>query len=93
MKRVLLGEVRFGVVPSSLQRALVQRDRFGLFAKLPVERLLHERHVDAKQLREDAVINHVADEPAELGVGADRSDELVKGNGIKRQVGAERIQL
>ena len=42
-ERVLLGEVRFGVVPAGLERAGVQRDRLGLLAQLLAERLLHQR--------------------------------------------------
>ena len=93
VKRVLFGEVRFGEVPTGLQRALVQRDGFRFLAELPLERLSHERHVDAEQLRQNAVINHVADKSAQLGVGANRRDELIEGHRIEGQVGTQRVEL
>ena len=93
VKRILLGEVRFRVVPAGLQRALVQRDGFRLLAELLAERLLHHGHVDAEQLRQHAVVNHVAHEAAKLGVGADGGDELVERNRIEREIRAQRVQL
>ena len=93
VKRILLGEVCFRVVPAGLERALVQRDRFRLLAHLLAERLLHHGHVDAKQLGQHAVVNHVAHEAAKLGVGTDGGDELVERDGIEREIRAQRVQL
>jgi hypothetical protein len=93
VKRILLGEIRFGVIPSRLERPLVQRHRFGLLAKLFTERLLHHGHVDAQQFGQHAVVNHVAHEAAKLGVRADGSDELVERNRIKRQVRAQGVEF
>ena len=67
-ERILLREIRLGVVPAGLERAGVQRDGLGLLAELLVERLLHQREVDAEDLRQHAVVDHVAHETAQLGV-------------------------
>ena len=93
VKRILLGEVGLGVIPAGLERALVQRHGLGLLAQLPGQRLLHERHVDAEQLRQDAVVDHVLHEAAQLRVGAHRRDELVERHRIEREVGAQRVEL
>ena len=61
--------------------------------ELPLERLCHQRHVDAEQLRQNAVVNHVSDEAAQLGVGANRRDELIEWNRIEGQVGTQRVEL
>ena len=49
--------------------------------------------VDAQQLGEDAVVDHVPHEAAQLGVRAHRRDQLVERHGIEHQVGAQRVQL
>ena len=92
-ERILLREVRLGVVPAGLERPGVQRDRLGLLAELLAERLLHQRQVDAEQLREDAVVDHVAHEAAQLGVRTDGRDELVERHRVEHQVVPQRVQL
>ena len=84
-ERILLGEVRFRVIPPRFERAPVQRDGFRLLAKLPAERLFHQWQIDAQQLRQDAVVDHVADEAAQLRVGTHGSDQFVEGHGIRRR--------
>ncbi len=92
-ERILLGKIRFRVLPAGLERGGVQHHGLGLFAELPAERLLHERHVDAKQPRHDAVVNHVADETTQFGVGTHGRYNLVEGHGIEGEVRAQRVQL
>ena len=67
--------------------------RLGLLAELLGERLLHLVQLDVEQVREDAVVDHVADEPAQLGVGADLGDDLVERHRIEVDVAAQRVQL
>ena len=88
-----LVKVRVRVVPAGLERARVQRDRLGLLPELLAERLLHQRQVDAEQLRQDAVVDHVAHEAAQLGVGTDRRDQLVERHRVEHEVVAQRVQL
>ena len=45
------------------------------------------------RLRQDPVVDHVAHELAQLGVGTDRADQLVERDGIEVQIGAQRVQL
>ena len=90
---ILLRQVGFGVVVAGLERAHVELDRLLLLAQLLAERLLHLPHVDREQLREHAVVNHVAHEAAELRVGGDGGDELVEGNGIEDDVAAQLVEL
>ena len=49
--------------------------------------------VDPEQLREDAVVDHVAHEAAQLRVGTDRPDNLVERHRIEDEVVAERVEL
>ena len=66
---------------------------FGFLPELLAERLLHLRQVDVEQLRQDAVVDHVLDEAAQLGVRADLRDDLVERHRIEDQVVAQRVQL
>ena len=45
------------------------------------------------RLREDAVVDHVAHEPAQLRVGADRLDEIVERHRVEDEVGADLVEL
>src|SRR5262249_3124008 len=82
-----------GVVGAGLQRPHVEVGRLRLLAELLPERLFHLPHVDAEEVREHAVVDHVLDEAAELGVGADRGDDLVERHRIEREVGAQLVEL
>jgi len=90
---VLLGEIRFGVIPSRLEGAEIQLDGLGLSTELLLERLLHEAHVDPEQPGEDAVVDHVADKATQLGVGTDWRDQLVERHRVKHQVVAQGLEL
>ena len=46
-------------------------------------------HFNAQEPGDHTVVDHVADELAELGVGDDRRHQLVKGHGIKHQIAAQ----
>ena len=46
-----------------------------------------------EQVREHAVVDHVLDEAAQLGVRADLGDDLVERHRIEHQVVAQRVQL
>ena len=85
--------MRFGVVPARLQRAGVQRDGLGFLAELLAEGLLHQREIDAEQLCQHAVVNHVADEAAEFGVRTDRTNQLVERHRIEDQIVPQRVEL
>ena len=58
-----------------------------------MERLLHLVELDVEQEREDAVVDHVADEAPQLRVGADLGDDLVERDRIEVDVAAQRVQL
>ncbi len=90
---VLLREGRLRIVIAGLERALVERDSLGLAPQLLAERLFHQLQVDAEDLGEDAVVDHVADEPPQLRVGTDRGDQLVERDRVEHQVAAERVEL
>jgi hypothetical protein len=49
--------------------------------------------IDAEQERQHAVVNHVAHQLAELGVGTHRDHELVERDRIEVQVGAQLVEL
>ena len=90
---VALWKVLLGVVPTGLERGHVHLRGFGLLAQLLHERLLHLAHVDVEELGQDAVVDHVAHEPAALGVRADGRHELVERHRVEGQVLPQRTQL
>ena len=90
---VALREVLLGVRVARGERGLVERHGLGLLAELPVQGLLHLGHLDPEQLRQDAVVDHVAHEAAQLGVRADRLDELVERHRVEHQVRAHLVEL
>ncbi len=57
------------------------------------ERLLHLGHVEVEQLGHDADVDHVPDQLAQLGLGADRRRDLVVRDGVEGQVGAQLVEL
>ena len=89
----LLAERRLGVVEPGLERGHVQRQRLLLLRQLLGERLLHLAQLDVEQVRQGAVVDHVAHQAAQLGVGADGGDQLVKRHRIERHVGPQRFQV
>ena len=89
-ERILLRQVLLRVLGAGLERAHVQVGRLHLLAELLARRLLHLAHVDAEQLREHAVVDHVLDQAAQLGVGADAGDDLVERHRVEGEVVAQR---
>ena len=82
-----------GVHETGVQRAHVELGGLDLLAELLPQRPLHLRHLDAEELREDPVVDHVLDETPELGVGTDGADDLVERDRIEDQVRADLVQL
>ena len=79
--RIGLGEGLGGEIVARLRRAPVQVGGLGLaLAELLHQRLVDLLHFDGEQLRHHAVVNHVADQLAQLGFGADRRHQLVEGH-------------
>jgi hypothetical protein len=76
--------VLVGVVVARLEGAQVQLGRLDLLAELLAQRVLHLRHVDAEELREHPVVDHVLDQPAELRVLADLGHDPVVGDRSRR---------
>src|SRR5262249_34267450 len=70
-----------------------QHDGFGLLAQLLLERFAHLLEIDRQQPRQDAVVDHVADETPQLRIVADRRDELVERNRIEHEVVAQLVEL
>ena len=91
--RIALGQIGGGVIVSGLDRGQVQVGRFHLLRKLLADGLLDFGHVDFEQLGHDAHVNHVLDQLAQLGLGADGRDQFVVGNGVENQVGAQAVEL
>ncbi len=89
----LLAKRRLGVVEPGLERGHVQRQRLLLLRQLLGERLLHLAQLDVEQVRQRAVVDHVAHQAAQLGVGADGGDQLVERHRVERQVGPQRLQV
>ena len=54
---------------------------------------MHFLHVDGEQLRHDAVVDHVADQLAQFGLGADRAHQLVERHGVEVQVAAQFVEF
>ena len=50
-------------------------------------------HIDGKQVRHNAVVDHIAHQLAQLGFGADWTHEFVERHGVEMQVGPQRVQL
>src|SRR5213075_1830645 len=68
-------------------------DRFGFLTKLPPQRVLHLAEIDVEQTRQDAVVDHVLDQPAKLRVVAHLGNDLVERNGVKHEIVAQRAEL
>ena len=92
-ERILLLQIRRGVVVACLRRAQVQIRRLHLLRELLADRLLDLVHVDVEQLRHDADVDHVLDQLAQLGFRTDRRHQLVVGHRIERQIVAQFVQL
>ena len=89
-----LGEGLGGVIEARLGGAPVQLGGLGLaLAELLHQRLVDLFHFDGEQLRHHAVVDHVADQLAQLGIRADRRHQLVEGHGVEVQVGAQCVEL
>ena len=86
-------EILLGVIHAGADRVPVERQRLGLAAELLVQGFFGLRQIDVEQVRQDAHVDHVAHQAPQPRVGADRSYQLVKRHGIKRQVGAKRFQI
>ncbi len=67
-----------GVVVAGLHRGPVQVGGLLLLGELLAQRGFHGHHVHLEQLRGDADVDHVLDQLAQLGFGADRGGELVE---------------
>jgi hypothetical protein len=89
-----LGEGLGGVFVAGLGRAPVQLGGLGLaLAELLDQRLADFLHVDGEQPGDDAVVDHVAHQFAQLGVGANRRHQLVEGHRVEMQIGAQGVEL
>jgi hypothetical protein len=92
--RIGLGERLGGVIEAGLRGAPVQIGRFGLlWSELLHQGLANLFHFDRKQVRHHAVVNHVAHQLAQLGLGADRPHQFVERYRVKMQVGADLAEL
>ena len=89
--RIALHQMLLGVRVSRVEGGQVQLHRLQLLAELAAKGVLHLRHVDVQELRQDAVVDHVLDEAAELRVLADLGDDLVEGNRIEDEVGPQLV--
>ena len=86
------GEIRLREVEAGLERRHVKRQGLLLLPELAVERLLHLRHLDPEQVREHAVVDHVAHETPQPRVGTHGRHDLVERHRVKGQVGPERLR-
>ena len=77
-----------------LDRAPVQIGGLGLArAELLEQRLANLVHLDAEQVRQHAVVDHVAHQLAQPRLGADRAHQLVERDRVEVQVGAQGVEL
>ncbi len=85
-----LGESLGGVIVAGLRGAPVQIGSLSLaLTELPNQRRVHFRHLNREQPGDDAIVNHIAHQLAQFGVGANRSDQFVEGDGVEVYVGTE----
>ena len=92
-KRVCLSQRGGGVIVSRLDGCHIQVSGFLLALELLAHRVLYLLHVQAKQLRRHADVDHVLDQLAEFGFRTHRRHQLVVGDGIKDQILAQGIQF
>jgi hypothetical protein len=85
--------VLLGIGEAGLERAHVELDGLDLLAELLLERVLHLREIDVQQLRQNPVVDHVLDEPPELGVLADFADDPVERRRIEDQIVSQATEL
>ena len=87
-ERVPLGQILLGIVEAGFDGAEVQIEDLLLLGELPAQAALHHAQIDGQQLGDDAHVDHVLDQLAQLGLGADGGRDLVEGNGIEEHVAA-----
>ena len=82
-----------GVIVSGFDGGQVQVGGFGLLGKLCADGFFDFGKFDPQQLGHHAHVDHVLDQLAQLGLGADGRDQLVVGHGVKNQVGAKLVEI
>ena len=92
-ERVLLGQIRLGIVEARLDGAEVQIEDLLLLGELAQQAALHHAQIDGQHLGDDAHVDHVLDQLAQLGLGTDGGRDLVEGNGIEDEIVARLIEL
>ena len=85
-ERISLGQILQGIVEAGFDGAEVQIEDLLLFGELPLQAALHNAQIDGQQLGDNAHVDHVFDQLAQLDLGTDGGGELVKGHGIKEHV-------
>src|SRR5215469_4010792 len=76
-----------------LDGAKVEVEDLLLLGELLLHALLDHIKVDAEELRHHAHVDHVPDQLAQLGLGADRRGDLVEGNRIAHHIAAVLLQV
>ena len=90
---IALGEVGGGVIVSGFHGREIQVGGFHLFGKLLADRFIDFCDVDLKQLGHHAHVDHVLDQLAQLGLGTDRSDQLVVRNSVEDEIGTQSVEV
>jgi hypothetical protein len=90
---VLLGECALGVVEADADGVEVKLGRLDLLGKLLADGLFHPLHVDREQVCGDSHVDHVLDQLTQLGVCAGGGGELIEGDGVAGEVGAQIAEL
>ncbi len=88
-----LGERGSSVVVARLGGVDVEVGGLDLAAELLANGLLHLRRIEAEQAGDDADVDHVLDQLAQLGFRTDGGHQLVERNRIEGQVVAEGAQV
>ena len=91
-ERIQLREVLLGELEPGPDRPVVERDHGGLAPQLLEDRLLHLGHVDVEELGQHAVIDHVADAAAQLGLRGHGGHQPVERHWIEHQVVTQRVE-
>ncbi len=88
-----MGELFRGVIEAGLDCAEVEVEDLLLLGELLAQAVLDDGQVDGEQLRDDADVDHVLDQLAQLGLRTDGGGDLVEGHRIADDVVAVLLEV
>ena len=93
MVGIALEKIRSRIIVARLHRSQIQVRGLNFLGELLSDRLLHLSHIYVEQLGDDAHIDHVFYQLAQLGLRTDGGHQFVVGNRIKHQIITKRAQV